>query len=52
MKATYTKWHNNYDELKIGQTYEATPYKEGWLLIETGLYQKALYREECFTVTS
>ncbi|PGY94677.1 hypothetical protein [Bacillus cereus] len=51
MEVIYTKWHNNYDELTIGQKYKASLYKKGWLLIEIGL-QRALYREECFTVVS
>ncbi|AFV21986.1 hypothetical protein BTB_502p06810 (plasmid) [Bacillus thuringiensis Bt407] len=50
MEVIYTQWHNNYDNLVLNEKYTATLYKKGWLLIETGLYQKALYREECFTV--
>ncbi|HDR7258785.1 MULTISPECIES: hypothetical protein [Bacillus cereus group] len=51
MEVIYTKWHNNYDELTLGEKYKASLYKKGWLLIEIGL-QRSLYREECFTVVS
>ena len=50
MEVIYTKWHNNYDELTIGQNIKQV-YIKRWLLIEIGL-QRSLYREECFTVVS
>ena len=28
MEVIYTKWHNNYDELTIGQKYKASLYKK------------------------
>ncbi|WP_313893619.1 hypothetical protein [Psychrobacillus sp.] len=46
MEVVYTKWHNNYD-LKLGNKYKASQYKEGWLLIGS-----VLYREECFEKVS
>jgi len=45
MKVVYTQWHNNYDFV-LGETYEASAYKKGWLLIDG-----QLYREECFDVS-
>lgn len=48
MQVVYRKWHNNYDELVLGQEYKATLYKKGWLLIESGYLERRLYREECF----
>lgn len=42
MKVKYVKNHNNYD-FSLGQVYEASKYKNGWLMIEG-----QLYREECF----
>lgn len=39
MKVKYVKNHNNYDFV----FYEASKYKNGWLMIEG-----QLYREECF----
>ncbi|MEH6935976.1 hypothetical protein [Bacillus sp. JJ783] len=43
MEIIYTKWHNNYDELTLGQKYKASLYKKGWLLIETGYLHSAFY---------
>ena len=42
MKVKYVKSHNNYDFV-VGQVYEASKYKNGWLMIEG-----QLYREEQF----
>lgn len=42
MKVKYVKYHNNYDFV-LGQVYEASKYKDGWLMIEG-----QLYREEYF----
>lgn len=42
MKVKYVKNHNNYD-FALGQVYEASKYRDGWLMIEG-----QLYREECF----
>lgn len=39
----YTKWHANYEELKLGESYEGYRYKPGWVWIN-----EVLYREECF----
>lgn len=50
IKVLYDSWHNNYEELNLGEIYEAILYKKGWLLIETNYNEKALYREECFKV--
>ncbi|MEK4427722.1 HD domain-containing protein [Paenibacillus sp. FSL M7-0802] len=47
MKVVYSKWHNNYDELVLGQEYNAQYYKKGWLLIDT-----VLYREDCFQIVN
>lgn len=47
MKVIYSKWHNNYDELVVGQEYGAQYYKKGWLLIGT-----VLYREDCFKIVN
>ncbi|MHB0943363.1 HD domain-containing protein [Paenibacillus sp. ALE1] len=47
MKVVYSKWHNNYDELVLGQEYSAQYYKKGWLLIDT-----VLYREDCFQMVN
>ncbi|MDH6427249.1 MULTISPECIES: hypothetical protein [Paenibacillus] len=44
MKVRYAKWHNNYD-LVIGEEYQASRYKPGWLLIDG-----VLYRSEHFEV--
>ena len=44
MKVKYVKSHNNYDFI-LGQVYEASKYKNGWLMIEG-----QLYREECFEI--
>jgi hypothetical protein len=43
MKVVYARWHNNYEELTLGKTYEAIRYKVGWLLIGA-----VLFREESF----
>ncbi|WP_170956706.1 hypothetical protein [Bacillus cereus] len=43
MEVIYTKWHNNCDELTLGQKYKASLYKKGWLLIETGYLYSAFY---------
>lgn len=42
MKVIYNKWHSNYDFV-LGEVYEASLYKDGWLLIDG-----QLYRSECF----
>lgn len=42
MKVKYIKEHNNYNFI-LGQEYESSKYKDGWLLIEG-----QLYREEYF----
>lgn len=48
MKAKYIKEHNNYD-LTLGNIYEATFYKEGWLLIKNDdIGNSVLYRDKCF----
>ncbi|MGR6760317.1 HD domain-containing protein [Paenibacillus sp. T2-29] len=47
MKVVYSKWHNNYDELVLGEEYDAQYYKKGWLLIGT-----VLYREDCFQMVN
>lgn len=39
----YSKWHANYEELQMGESYEGYRYKPGWVWIN-----KILYREECF----
>ena len=44
MKVKYVKNHNNYD-FALGQVYEASKYKNGWLMIEG-----QLYREEQFEI--
>ncbi|MGJ0847426.1 hypothetical protein ACR77J_12115 [Tissierella praeacuta] len=50
MKVKYIKPHNNYD-LTIGETYEGSRYKDGWLLIkEDDRGSQVLYREECFEI--
>jgi hypothetical protein len=38
LKVIYTRWHNNYGFV-IGQEYEATVYKMGWLQIDGQLYR-------------
>lgn len=43
IEVIYSTFHNNYD-LEIGESYEATKYKPGWLLING-----VLYREEYFS---
>lgn len=43
MKIKYIKWHNNYDELALGESYDGIDYKKGWVLING-----VLYRAECF----
>lgn len=42
-EVVYIKEHNNYP-FKIGNTYKAIEYKEGWLLIDG-----QLYRSDSFT---
>jgi hypothetical protein len=43
LKLKYVKWHNNYDELILNNTYEGSIYNQKWVLIN-----ETLYRKECF----
>ncbi|MBY0024524.1 hypothetical protein H7K28_15040 [Paenibacillus polymyxa] len=45
MRVIYIKWHANYEELKLGETYQATRYKPGWMLIGTVLYRAGCFEE-------
>lgn len=45
VKLKYVKWHNNYDELSVGNTYDGCIYDNQWVLING-----VLYRKQCFEV--
>lgn len=50
MKVKYINPHNNYD-LTIGQIYEGTKYKDGWISVKADdKGNRVLYREECFEI--
>lgn len=46
----YVNWHNNYDELKLGQIYEGYIYSDEWIKINSRLFRRNCFERtnECF----
>ncbi|WP_282615751.1 hypothetical protein [Paenibacillus amylolyticus] len=38
----YVKWHANYGELKLGESYEGYSYKPGWVWINEVLVSRRM----------